>query len=84
MMGVYVGAVLQLVVLLILVLLQMLWHNLRLLRVLSLFYTKTGMGDGQQANNLGYKSFRSITRVSWDNYVSNADAKKYELSRNCC
>jgi molybdopterin-containing oxidoreductase family iron-sulfur binding subunit len=22
-------------------------------------YTKTGMGDGQQANNPGYKSFRS-------------------------
>jgi molybdopterin-containing oxidoreductase family iron-sulfur binding subunit len=43
-------------------------------------YTKTGMGDGQQANNLGYKSFRSNYKSFWDNYVtvSNADAKKYE------
>jgi molybdopterin-containing oxidoreductase family iron-sulfur binding subunit len=31
-------------------------------------YTKTGMGDGQQANNLGYKSFLILSRVSWDNY----------------
>jgi molybdopterin-containing oxidoreductase family iron-sulfur binding subunit len=39
------------------------------------------MGDGQQANNLGYKSFL-ILSVSWDNYVtvSNADAKLLEMS----
>ncbi|MDO8317536.1 MAG: quinol:cytochrome C oxidoreductase, partial [Flavobacterium sp.] len=45
-------------------------------------YTKTGMGDGQQANNPWLQEFPDpITRVSWDNYVtvSNADAKKYEL-----
>jgi molybdopterin-containing oxidoreductase family iron-sulfur binding subunit len=40
------------------------------------------MGDGQQANNLGYKSFLILSRVSWDNYVtvSNADAKLLEMS----
>lgn len=46
-------------------------------------YTKTGMGDGQQANNPWLQEFPDpITRVSWDNYVtvSNADAKKYNLS----
>lgn len=46
-------------------------------------YTKTGMGDGQHANNPWLQEFPDpITRVSWDNYVtvSNADAKKYELS----
>ncbi|MGO4904632.1 TAT-variant-translocated molybdopterin oxidoreductase [Flavobacterium sp. W20_MBD1_R3] len=46
-------------------------------------YTKTGLGDGQQANNPWLQEFPDpITRVSWDNYltVSNADAKKYELS----
>jgi MoCo/4Fe-4S cofactor protein with predicted Tat translocation signal len=46
-------------------------------------YTKTGMGDGQQANNPWLQEFPDpITRVSWDNYVtvSNADAKKLELS----
>jgi MoCo/4Fe-4S cofactor protein with predicted Tat translocation signal len=46
-------------------------------------YTKTGMGDGQQANNPWLQEFPDpITRVSWDNYVtvSNADAKKYELT----
>ncbi len=45
-------------------------------------YTKTGLGDGQQANNPWLQEFPDpITRVSWDNYitVSNADAKKYEL-----
>ena len=44
-------------------------------------YTKTGLGDGQQANNPWLQEFPDpITRVSWDNYVtiSNADAKKYE------
>ncbi|QZK91411.1 TAT-variant-translocated molybdopterin oxidoreductase [Flavobacterium sp. CHNK8] len=46
-------------------------------------YTKTGLGDGQQANNPWLQEFPDpITRVSWDNYVtvSNADAIKYELS----
>ena len=46
-------------------------------------YTKTGMGDGQQANNPWLQEFPDpITRVSWDNYVtvSKADAKKLELS----
>ncbi|MBC5838595.1 TAT-variant-translocated molybdopterin oxidoreductase [Flavobacterium muglaense] len=46
-------------------------------------YTKTGMGDGQQANNPWLQEFPDpITRVSWDNYVtvSNADAKQLELS----
>jgi len=46
-------------------------------------YTKTGLGDGQQANNPWLQEFPDpITRVSWDNYltVSNADAKKYEMS----
>ena len=46
-------------------------------------YTKTGLGDGQQANNPWLQEFPDpITRVSWDNYltVSNADAAKYELS----
>lgn len=45
-------------------------------------YTKTGMGDGQQANNPWLQEFPDpITRVSWDNYatISAADAKKYEL-----
>ncbi|TDO77986.1 quinol:cytochrome c oxidoreductase iron-sulfur protein precursor [Flavobacterium chryseum] len=46
-------------------------------------YTKTGMGDGQQANNPWLQEFPDpITRVSWDNYVtvSNADAKNLGLS----
>jgi MoCo/4Fe-4S cofactor protein with predicted Tat translocation signal len=46
-------------------------------------YTKTGMGDGQQANNPWLQEFPDpITRVSWDNYVtvSNADAKQLGLS----
>nr|WP_294928260.1 TAT-variant-translocated molybdopterin oxidoreductase [uncultured Flavobacterium sp.] len=46
-------------------------------------YTKTGMGDGQQANNPWLQEFPDpITRVSWDNYVtvSNSDAKKLGLS----
>lgn len=44
-----------------------------------ILYTKTGMGDGQQANNPWLQEFPDpITRVSWDNYVtiSRADAKK--------
>jgi molybdopterin-containing oxidoreductase family iron-sulfur binding subunit len=46
-------------------------------------YTKTGLGDGQQANNPWLQEFPDpITRVSWDNYVtvSNADAKLLLLS----
>jgi MoCo/4Fe-4S cofactor protein with predicted Tat translocation signal len=46
-------------------------------------YTKTGMGDGQQANNPWLQEFPDpITRVSWDNYVtvSNADARLLEMS----
>ncbi len=46
-------------------------------------YTKTGMGDGQQANNPWLQEFPDpITRVSWDNYVtvSNADSKTLGLS----
>ncbi len=45
-------------------------------------YTKTGLGDGQQANNPWLQEFPDpITRVSWDNYVtvSQADAKKLGL-----
>jgi molybdopterin-containing oxidoreductase family iron-sulfur binding subunit len=45
-------------------------------------YTKTGMGDGQQANNPWLQEFPDpITRTSWDNYitVSKADADKYGL-----
>jgi len=46
-------------------------------------YTKTGLGDGQQANNPWLQEFPDpITRVSWDNYVtvSAVDAKKLEMS----
>jgi len=42
-------------------------------------YPKTGMGDGQQANNPWLQEFPDpITRVSWDNYVtvSKSDAEK--------
>ena len=45
-------------------------------------YTKTGMGDGQQANNPWLQEFPDpITRVSWDNYitVSAADAEAVGL-----
>ncbi|WP_224485054.1 TAT-variant-translocated molybdopterin oxidoreductase [Robertkochia aurantiaca] len=45
-------------------------------------YTKTGMGDGQQANNPWLQEFPDpITRVSWDNYitVSKADAEAMGL-----
>jgi len=38
-------------------------------------YTKTGIGDGQQANNPWLQEFPDpITRVSWDNYVTVAKA----------
>ena len=46
------------------------------------FYTKTGMGDGQQANNPLLQEFPDpITRTTWDNYltVSRADADRLEL-----
>ena len=45
-------------------------------------YTKTGLGDGQQANNPWLQELPDpITRVSWDNYatVSEADAKSLLL-----
>ena len=45
-------------------------------------YTKTGLGDGQQANNPWLQEFPDpITRVSWDNYVtvSKKDAEKLGL-----
>lgn len=46
-------------------------------------YTKTGLGDGQQANNPWLQEFPDpITRVSWDNYVtvSYTDANKLGLT----
>ncbi|GAA3556886.1 TAT-variant-translocated molybdopterin oxidoreductase [Snuella lapsa] len=45
-------------------------------------YTKTGMGDGQQANNPWLQEFPDpITRTSWDNYltISKADAEALGL-----
>ena len=45
-------------------------------------YTKTGLGDGQQANNPWLQEFPDpITRTSWDNYltVSKADAERLGL-----
>jgi molybdopterin-containing oxidoreductase family iron-sulfur binding subunit len=45
-------------------------------------YTKTGMGDGQMANNPWLQEFPDpITRTSWDNYVtlSEVDAKQFGL-----
>jgi MoCo/4Fe-4S cofactor protein with predicted Tat translocation signal len=45
-------------------------------------YTKTGMGDGQQANNPWLQEFPDpITRASWDNYVtvSKSDAEAWGL-----
>ena len=45
-------------------------------------YTKTGMGDGQQANNPWLQEFPDpISRASWDNYVtvSKADATEWAL-----
>ncbi len=48
-------------------------------------YTKTGMGDGQQANNPWLQEFPDpITRVSWDNYltVSRVDAEKLGLENH--
>ncbi|WP_375238411.1 4Fe-4S dicluster domain-containing protein, partial [Aurantibacter sp.] len=48
-------------------------------------YTKTGMGDGQQANNPWLQEFPDpISRASWDNYVtvSKADAAAWALVNN--
>lgn len=48
-------------------------------------YPKTGMGDGQQANNPWLQEFPDpITRVSWDNYVtvSKADAERLGFENN--
>jgi Fe-S-cluster-containing dehydrogenase component len=45
-------------------------------------YTKTGMGDGQQANNPWLQEFPDpLTRASWDNYVTVAksDAEAWGL-----
>ena len=45
-------------------------------------YAKTGLGDGQQANNPWLQEFPDpITRTSWDNYltISQADADANEL-----
>ena len=45
-------------------------------------YTKTALGDGQQANNPWLQEMPDpITRASWDNYitVSKADAERLEL-----
>ena len=45
-------------------------------------YSKTGMGDGQQANNPWLQEFPDpITRISWDNYltISMIDAKALGL-----
>jgi MoCo/4Fe-4S cofactor protein with predicted Tat translocation signal len=45
-------------------------------------YTKTGLGDGQQANNPWLQEFPDpITRASWDNYltISQSDAEKFGL-----
>ena len=50
-----------------------------------ILYTKTGLGDGQQANNPWLQEFPDpITRVSWDNYatVSRADAEKWGLENH--
>ena len=47
-----------------------------------ILYCKTGMGDGQQANNPWLQEFPDpITRVSWDNYltVSKSDAEQLGL-----
>ncbi|WLD24522.1 TAT-variant-translocated molybdopterin oxidoreductase [Flavobacterium dauae] len=48
-------------------------------------YPKTGMGDGQQANNPWLQEFPDpITRVSWDNYltVSKADAEAFGVENH--
>ncbi len=50
-----------------------------------ILYTKTGLGDGQQANNPWLQEFPDpITRVSWDNYmtIARADAAKLGLENH--
>jgi MoCo/4Fe-4S cofactor protein with predicted Tat translocation signal len=43
-------------------------------------YTKTGLGDGQQANNPWLQEFPDpITRVSWDNYLTMSRVDAEEL-----
>ncbi len=43
-------------------------------------YTKTGLGDGKQANNPWLQEFPDpITRVSWDNYLAMSIADANEL-----
>ena len=43
-------------------------------------YTKTGMGDGQMANNPWLQEFPDpITRTSWDNYITMSKADAAEL-----
>ena len=45
-------------------------------------YIKTGLGDGQQANNPWLQELPDpITRTSWDNYmlISRVDAEKFDL-----
>ena len=51
-------------------------------RLELVLYTKTGLGDGQQASNPWLQEFPDpITRASWDNYltVSQSDAKAMDL-----
>ncbi|BAO75139.1 TAT-variant-translocated molybdopterin oxidoreductase [Winogradskyella sp. PG-2] len=44
-------------------------------------YTKTGLGDGKQANNPWLQEFPDpITRTSWDNYVTVSKADADEMS----
>ncbi len=46
-------------------------------------YPKTGMGDGQQANNPWLQEFPDpLTRTTWDNYLtmSSADAEQYGVT----
>lgn len=50
-----------------------------------IFYTKTNMGDGQNANNPWLQEMPDpISRTSWDNYltISAADAKVLDLINN--
>ena len=43
-------------------------------------YSKTGMGDGQQANNPWLQEFPDpLTRTTWDNYVTVSEADANEL-----
>ena len=43
-------------------------------------YSKTGMGDGQQANNPWLQEFPDpLTRTTWDNYITVSEADANEL-----